>query len=113
MECTRCNDTAVLHAAYSGTHLCESHFQESVEKRVQRRIREDGLLPEDATPEDPVTWLIGLSGGKDSVVLTKILHETFHRDPRVELVALSVHEGIDGYRDKSLDACNELTTDLD
>jgi uncharacterized protein (TIGR00269 family) len=113
MECDKCETQAVLHAAYSGLHLCEQHFCATVEKRVRRRIREDSLLSSDATPEDPETWVIGLSGGKDSVVLTHILHETFAADPRVELVALSIHEGIEGYRDESLDACRELTADLD
>jgi uncharacterized protein (TIGR00269 family) len=113
MECDKCDTQAVLHAAYSGLHLCEQHFCATVEKRVRRRIREDSLLSSDATPEDPETWVIGLSGGKDSVVLTHILHETFAADPRVELVALSIHEGIEGYRDESLDACRELTADLD
>ena len=101
-----------MHAAYSGSHLCEHHFVESVERRVRRRIRKDSLLPQAATPEDPVTWLVGLSGGKDSVVLTQILHETFAEDPRVEIVALTVHEGIEGYRDESVAATEELAADL-
>ena len=113
MECDKCGEDAVMHAAYSGMHLCADHFCASVEKRVRRRIRDDNLLPDDATPDDPETWVIGLSGGKDSVVLTEILSETFAKDPRVELVALSIHEGIEGYRDRSLDACCELTADLD
>jgi len=113
MECDKCDAEAVMHAAYSGLHLCEEHFCRSVESRVRRRVREDSLLPDDATPEDPETWLVGLSGGKDSVVLTSILHDTFATDPRVELVTLTIHEGIEGYRDESLDACLELTEDLD
>jgi len=113
MDCDRCGREAVMHAAYSGAHLCDDHFRASVEKRTRRRIREDGLLPADASPEKPQTWVIGLSGGKDSVVLTHVLDETFGKDPRVELVALSIHEGIEGYRDESLDACRELTADRD
>ncbi|MGM0590794.1 MAG: tRNA 2-thiolation protein NcsA [Halobacteriota archaeon] len=113
MECDKCDRDAVMYAAYSGAHLCADHFCASVEKRARRRIRGDGLLDASATPEDPDTWVVGLSGGKDSVVLTSILDETFGRDPRVELVALTIHEGIEGYRDASLDACVELTTDLD
>jgi len=112
MECDKCSERAVMHAAYSGLHLCEGHLCAAVEKRVRRRVREDNLLPDDATRENPETWVVGLSGGKDSVVLTQILHETFAEDPRVELVALSIHEGIEGYRDASLDACRELTDEL-
>ena len=113
MQCDKCGDEAVMHAAYSGMHLCAEHFCRSVDSRVRKRIRDDALLPESASPDDPQTWLIGLSGGKDSVVLTHILDETFAADPRVELVALTIHEGIDGYRDASLEACEELTADLD
>ncbi|SIQ83400.1 TIGR00269 family protein [Haladaptatus litoreus] len=113
MDCDKCEREAVMHAAYSGLHLCEDHFCRSVEKRLRRRVRDDNLLPASATPDEPQTWLIGLSGGKDSVVLTQILHDTFANDPRVELVALTIHEGIEGYRDKSLDACLELTDELD
>lgn len=113
MECDKCGDSAVMHAAYSGLHLCETHFCRSVEERLRRRVREDNLLPDDATPDDPETWVIGLSGGKDSVVLTHILSDTFADDPRVELVALSIHEGIEGYRDASLEASLELTEKLD
>lgn len=113
MNCDKCDRDAVMHAAYSGAHLCENHFCASVDKRVRRRIREDSMLPADATPEDPETWVVGLSGGKDSVVLTHILDETFGRDPRIEMIALTIHEGIEGYRDKSVDACVELAADLD
>ena len=108
MTCDRCGAPAVLHAAYSGQHLCESHLRRAVDKRVRRRVREDGLVPDDATPTDPVTWVIGLSGGKDSVVLTDVLTRTFDRDPRVELVALTIHEGIDGYRDESITAAEAV-----
>jgi len=101
-----------MSAPYSGLHLCEAHFLRSVEKRVRRRVREDGLLSSAATPEDPETWVIGLSGGKDSAVLADLLHDTFERDPRVELVALTVHEGIEGYRDESVAACEQLVADL-
>jgi len=113
MECTKCDGEAVMHAAYSGAHLCASHFLESVESRVRRRVREDDLLPDDASPEDPETWVIGLSGGKDSVVLTTILAETFANDPRIDPVALTIHEGIEGYRDESVEASRELVAELD
>jgi uncharacterized protein (TIGR00269 family) len=111
VTCEKCDRDAVMHAAYSGAHLCEEHFLRSVERRVRRRIREDGLVPDGATPGEPVTWLIGLSGGKDSVVLADVLHDTFERDPRIELVALTAHEGIEGYRDESLAACERLVAD--
>jgi uncharacterized protein (TIGR00269 family) len=111
MDCDKCDREAVAHQAYAGAHLCEHHLCRSVERRVRSRVREGGLLPDEATPADPVTWLIGLSGGKDSAVLTDVIHDTFERDPRVELVALTVHEGIEGYRDESLRACEALAAE--
>ena len=108
MDCDRCGAPAVVHVAYSGQHLCEAHLRESVDRRVRRRVREDGLLGDGATPEAPVTWVVGLSGGKDSVVLTDVLARTFEAEPRVELVALTVHEGIEGYRDESLAAAEAV-----
>jgi len=113
MECDKCGRDAVMQAAYSGSHLCETHFCRSVEKRVRRRIRADTLLDPKATPENPETWVIGLSGGKDSVVLTHILDETFGQDRRIEMLALTIHEGIEGYRDESVDACIELAAELE
>ena len=112
MECDKCDREAVMQAAYSGAHLCETHFCRSVDKRVRRRIREDSLLNTEATPDNPETWVIGLSGGKDSVVLTHILDETFGQDPRVEMLALTIHEGIEGYRDESVEACVDLADEL-
>ena len=113
MQCDKCGEPAVMFAAYSGLHLCERHFRRSVETRVRRRIRDDAMLSDNPTADDPETWLIGLSGGKDSVVLTRILYETFEDDPRIELVGLTIHEGIEGYRDASLEACLELTENLE
>jgi uncharacterized protein (TIGR00269 family) len=112
MDCDKCDREAVTYAAYSGVHMCGQHLCASVEKRVRRRVRQDGLVPADATPDDPDTWVVGLSGGKDSAVLTAILAETFDEDPRIELRALTVHEGIEGYRDESLAACRGLAADL-
>lgn len=106
--CDRCDRSAVMHAAYAGQHLCDEHFLESVERRVRRRIRKDGLYDGEDT-----TWLIGISGGKDSAVLSTILVETFGDNPTVTLEGICLHEGIDGYRDASLDAARALADQLD
>ena len=48
---------------------------------------------------------IGASGGKDSCVLAAVLHTLNQRyDLGLELILLSIDEGITGYRDHSLDA---------
>lgn len=112
MTCDRCSAEAIILLPYAGVRLCETHLCRSIEKRVRRRIREDQLISRDLSPDSPETWVIGLSGGKDSAVLTAILHDIFEQDPRVTLVTLTIHEGIEGYRDESLAACTTLAEDL-
>jgi uncharacterized protein (TIGR00269 family) len=107
MECSRCDAPAVLTQRYSGQHLCERHLRESVGSRVTGRIREDGLLA-----SDDETWVVGLSGGKDSSVLLEVLADTFCDDPRVELVALTLDEGIEGYRDDAVRGAERLADEL-
>ena len=67
MECDKCGADAVHHAAYSGAHLCGEHLRQSVEKRVKRRVREDGLLDPDATSEKPDRWVIGRASCRERV----------------------------------------------
>ncbi|MFP4590847.1 MAG: TIGR00269 family protein [Halobacteriales archaeon] len=107
VACSRCGEEAVTSLPYAGTDLCEAHLCASVEKRVRRRIRSDGLFR-----GENVTWLVGLSGGKDSAVAATILKETFAENPRVDLRAVCVHEGIEGYRDESLAAAEALAKRL-
>ncbi|MDY7082632.1 MAG: TIGR00269 family protein [Halobacteria archaeon] len=108
MECSKCDELAVVRQAYSGLHLCETHLYESVESRVKSRIREDNLLGGNGKE----TWVVGLSGGKDSSVLLYILARVFDENPNVEIVALTLDEGIEGYRNEAVEASCELTDEL-
>lgn len=107
MKCSKCNKEAVVKQAYRGAHLCETHLYRSVEKRVKRRIRKESLL------EDQERWIVGLSGGKDSSVLLNILGNAFKKDPRVKIIALTLDEGIEGYRNKAVEKAKKLTKKLD
>ncbi|HEX2021224.1 MAG TPA: TIGR00269 family protein [Candidatus Thermoplasmatota archaeon] len=86
-----CGRESVHFARYSGEHLCDAHLRESVERRVRRDLRKQG-------PFKDARIAVGLSGGKDSVVTLRLLRETFAPDPRVEIVAVTVDEGIAQYR---------------
>lgn len=96
-----CGAQSVHFARYSGEHLCDAHFRASVERRVKRELRKQGPLPKDAR------IAVALSGGKDSVVALRLLHETFAQNPHVEIVAVTVDEGIAGYRPPSIDVAAE------
>ena len=56
---------------------------------------------------------IGASGGKDSTVLASVLKTLNERhDWKLDLVLLSIDEGITGYRDHSLEAVKRNSADL-
>jgi uncharacterized protein (TIGR00269 family) len=65
------------------------------DKRLRSTIREFKMIEKN----DRVA--IGLSGGKDSTVLLHCLHE-LKNDLPFELIAITVDEGIDKYRDATL-----------
>jgi uncharacterized protein (TIGR00269 family) len=78
----------------------------SVEERVRQEFRRQ--LPRFGSG----TIAVALSGGKDSAVALALSHEYFRRRPAVHLVALSVDEGVAGYRSATLHAAEELTQRL-
>lgn len=93
--CTKCGDGAVYHRAYSGEYFCGPCFKASIVEKVRRTIAQRQLLHHG----DRVG--VALSGGKDSLSLLAILTEV-RRGHSSELVALTVDEGIAGYRDEAL-----------
>ena len=101
-SCSKCPAPAVVHLRYAGTHLCREDFLAFFAKRAKADLARQGKLPEG-------TIGVALSGGKDSVSVLHFLRELVKDHPRIHLVALTVDEGIAGYRDSSLDICRDLT----
>lgn len=106
MHCSACDAPAVIDQPYRGVHLCEGHFRRSVEERVRQEMHRQ--LPRFARG----TVAVALSGGKDSSVALSLAYRYFHRRPTVRVVAVSVDEGIAGYRAGTLDAARALTRSL-
>lgn len=78
--------------------LCKACFFQSLEAEVHETITSNGLFK----PGDRVA--IGASGGKDSTVLIHLLDLLNKRHSYgLDLVLLSIDEGIKGYRDDSLE----------
>jgi uncharacterized protein (TIGR00269 family) len=103
--CNECPSPASVHLAYSKANLCSEHFFAHFERRFSKTIREFQLLK-------GVSRLgIALSGGKDSSVLA-ILLKPLCDQMRVELIAISVDEGIEGYRGKQLDHARKICAQL-
>ena len=78
---------------------CKYHFTKLIEKRVRKTINHYRLLKR----EDNIA--LGYSGGKDSVTLLHILSKLRKRVPQSTIIAITIDEGIKGYRDH----CIELT----
>ena len=105
MPACACGADPVYLARYSGEHLCAQHFTDLVERRVRRELRKQG-------PFKRGRIAVALSGGKDSVVTLRLLHETFRDNPAVAISAVTIDEGIASYRPPSIEIaaqhCREI-----
>ncbi len=106
MKCQRCSKTAVHYQKYSNAHLCKTHFIADVERKIKRDIRKFKMVERN----DRIA--VALSGGKDSTALLYVLHKIFGKRKDIELSAITIDEGILGYREKTLSHAIELTGEL-
>jgi len=81
---------------YSGEKLCGRCFCKSIESRVRGTISKYEMLE----PRDKI--MVAVSGGKDSLTLLYILAKIEKAFPEATLSAVTVDEGIKGYRDEAL-----------
>lgn len=102
----RCGKPAVYFKKHEGRHFCEQHFLEYIEKKVRRTVSRTGMVRRG----DRIA--VAISGGKDSSTVLYLMHKIFHRRPDIKLVAVSVDEGIKGYRPACLKAARELSREL-
>ncbi len=106
MRCSACDTPAIVDQPYRAAHACAPHFLRSVEERVRAEFHRQ--LPRFGRG----TVAVALSGGKDSAVALFEAHRYFGRRPTVRLVAVSVDEGIAGYRAATLRAAADLAQRL-
>jgi uncharacterized protein (TIGR00269 family) len=106
VRCTVCPAPAVIDQPYRASHLCGDHLASSVEERFRRELRRQLPRPGHGS------IAVALSGGKDSAATLSLTHRYFERRPGVRVVAVSVDEGIPGYRPRTLRAAEELARSL-
>ncbi|HEX7627569.1 MAG TPA: TIGR00269 family protein [Candidatus Methanoperedens sp.] len=106
MKCQRCGKSAVIYQKYSNAHLCKNHFIEDVERKIKRDIRKFKMIGKGEK------IAVALSGGKDSIALLYVLHKIFKNRPDLEFTAITIDEGIKGYREHTLEHAIELTGEL-
>jgi len=103
LACSECGTDQVFYCRqHEGVNLCRKCFVESVETKVRRTITKRRMLE----PRDVI--IVALSGGKDSVALLQILWKLERRFPPARLVALTVDEGISGYRNEAIAISREI-----
>ena len=106
VSCDQCASSPVTWVRYSGAHLCRDHFLSFVEKRVKEELRRQVDL------RPGVRIAVGLSGGKDSSTAIVLLHDIVAPRRDVELVAVTVDEGIASYRPKGIEMARALCAKL-
>lgn len=100
-SCSRCgNPHIVIKRKHSGQSLCKNCFIKSVHEKVLKNIRKYNLIEKD----DKV--LIALSGGKDSVMALNIMNSLKERNI-IDLYAVTIDEGIKGYRREGIRIAKE------
>ncbi|WP_298668529.1 TIGR00269 family protein [uncultured Methanofollis sp.] len=97
-----CTEPPITVLRGSGERLCARHFSASVEGRVRETVEGTGMV------QDSDVVVVGLSGGKDSTVLLSILSRLLRGRP-VRVVAVTVDEGIAGYREETIRTARAIT----
>ncbi|HVP16918.1 MAG TPA: TIGR00269 family protein [candidate division Zixibacteria bacterium] len=92
---------AFFFRSYSGMSLCRRCFTKSIEEKTRATIAKYQMFKFD----DKIA--VAVSGGKDSVSLLHVLAKIERRHPKAQLVAVTVDEGIRGYRDEALKIATE------
>jgi uncharacterized protein (TIGR00269 family) len=103
-KCDNCQSKElIIHRIYSGEKLCTTCFVNSIEKNISATISKYKMLK----PQDKI--VVAVSGGKDSLSLlyniNKIQKRKFRSKP---IIALTIDEGITGYRNKSIECAKNF-----
>ena len=105
-SCCICGQPAVYLCRTTREHFCARHHLSRFEDTVRTTLHESAM----AGRGDRIA--VALSGGKDSSVLLDVLHRIFGPGSGVSLVAITVDEGISGYRDATIASAVQLTEKL-
>ena len=106
MQCSKCQNTAVYTRKYSGESLCSECFPNSILRKAAKTISKYKMI------KNGDLVCVGVSGGKDSLVLLDTLKK-MSQSHNFKIIAVTIDEGIPGYRDEALDIVKEFCTKLD
>lgn len=109
MSCEYCKTSKAVIVRPKNKHkLCKTCFFDCFENDIHKNITESNMF----SAGERVA--IGMSGGKDSTVLAYVLNMLNKKHQYgLDLVLLSIDEGISGYRDHSLKTVQQNQCDLE
>jgi uncharacterized protein (TIGR00269 family) len=107
MKCSKCLENAIVFKRHSGTHLCERHFVEAFEETVRHTIADNKMIVEG----DRIA--VALSGGKDSTALIYVLNKILSKRKDISIFAITIDEGIKGYREDTIKSARNISEKLD
>lgn len=94
-----CGGNAIYFRRYEGRYYCKNCFINQIEKRFLKTVSENSLIGKGEK------IAVGVSGGKDSSTLLYLMKKFFGD---IDISAISVDEGISGYRDESIRKAEEF-----
>jgi len=103
--CDRCNAKSAYYRVYSGESLCARCFSRSLQEKVAKTISKYSMVKHN----DRIA--VAVSGGKDSLSLLHIM-KMLGEKRGSPVYAVTIDEGIDGYRDESLDIVRRFASQL-
>jgi Predicted ATPase of the PP-loop superfamily implicated in cell cycle control len=108
MKCDKCENQAAYTRKYSGQKLCSQCFSNSIIRKTAKTISKYNMIKYDELVA------VAVSGGKDSLALLKIING-MALTHNFRIKAITIDEGIPGYRDEALEIvekfCGELNVE--
>jgi len=95
MICDKCQKQGTYSRKYSGETLCSECFSNSILRKAAKTISKYNMI------KNNELVCVAVSGGKDSLVLLDVLNK-MSKTHNFRLFAVTIDEGIPGYRDEAL-----------
>ncbi|NDB88849.1 MAG: TIGR00269 family protein [Thaumarchaeota archaeon] len=105
MKCDRCQNSAVYSRKYSGESLCSDCFSNSILRKTAKTISKYNMI------QNNELVCVAVSGGKDSLALLHVLSK-MAKNHNFRIHAITIDEGIPGYRDEALDIVKDFCAKL-
>ena len=105
MKCDKCENVVVYSRKYSGENLCSECFSNSILHKTAKTISKYKMI------KNNELVCVAVSGGKDSLVLLSILNQ-MSKTHNFKMFAITIDEGIPGYRDEALGIVENFCAEL-